>query len=184
MDYGHTAQNGQVAPQFGDAAVLNGNMTPNASLEATQNVGANAMGAYTPGSAQPQAQQSMMMPEQMPMPGQMVPQEQMMTPNQMMSGQVEPQSMMSQQMPQSAVQPQVAQAQAAQPQAAQTGNGNALESLKQGVDLNGGLSSSDVAKMDEAIRLLDQMGPADFYEQFSAVTESTVSNNYGVKVDS
>ena len=44
-------------------------------------------------------------------------------------------------------------------------------------------SAIDISKMDSAIQLLDQMGPRDFYEQFSTVAETTVDNNYGLKVE-
>lgn len=216
MDYGHTAQNGQAAPQFGATpqgmnAMPNGQMQamPNVSAQAAQSFGANTMNAYVPMQGQypqeqmqyqgqpmdqyqmqyqgqpmgqyqmqqPMATNQQMAPERQMMYNQQVTIEQQMMPVQSMM-QVQEQMMQPQMM-----QPQVTQQQV-QPQNAQVANGNALESLKQGVDLNGGISASDVAKMDQAIQLLDQMGPAEFYEQFSTVAETTVGNNYGVKVDS
>jgi hypothetical protein len=205
MDYGHTAQNGQVAPQFGAMpqganvapngqvqAMPNGQMQamPDVSAQAAQNFGANAMNAYAPMPGQyPQEQmqyqgQQMLQEQQMSYARPMQSQEQMVqsqgvqSPEQIQMGQQVAQQQMTQ--PQAA--PQMTQQSAAQ--TAQMTKQNALESLKQGVNLDGGISSTDVAKMDAAIQLLDQMGPAEFYEQFSTVAETTVGNNYGVKVDS
>ncbi|MBO7560665.1 hypothetical protein J6T21_01330 [Candidatus Saccharibacteria bacterium] len=196
MDYGHTAQNGQVAPQFDNSVnSTNGrsyNMMPNASVEAAQNFGANAMGAYQPVQAYPadMAQQPMPQMSQIEML-QMMPQgmEQQMVYAQ--QGNQTPQTaeapqmneipqMHTMQRPQMAPQP----AAMTEPQAvSQVAVGNALDSLKKGVDLKNGMSAIDISKMDSAIQLLDQMGPRDFYEQFSTVAETTVDNNYGLKVE-
>jgi hypothetical protein len=200
MDYGHTAQNEQVAPQFDNSVnSTNGrsyNMMPNASVEAAQNFGANAMGAYQPVRAYPA--DMVQQPMQQPMPQmsqiemlQMMPQgmEQQMAyaqqGNQMPQTAEAPQTneapqMHTMQRPQMAPQPAAMTEPQTVPQAAV---GNALDSLKKGVDLKNGMSAVDISKMDSAIQLLDQMGPRDFYEQFSTVAETTVDNNYGLKVE-
>jgi hypothetical protein len=206
MDNGHAAQNGQVAPQFGDANQMNGNLMPNASMQAAQSFGAGAVNAYQaqqmpeqmpptngqfngyqmpPIQGQPmydQAQQFQQMPQYQMYPGQMMPEQAVQQP--MMQPEVQQTQMQMpnmQQMPQKQEQPQV---QAPQMQAQQAPQGNALESLKKGVNLKDGLSAADVTKMDAAMNLLDQMGPKAFYEEFSSVAETTVDTNYGVKVGS
>ena len=213
MDNGHTAQNGQVAPQFGGANQMNGNLMPNASMQAAQSFGAGAVNAY-----QAQQMPGQMLPTNGQFNGYQMPQEQgqqmydqtqqfqqmpqysqeqyQMQQGQMMQEQMTQQPVMQpempqmqqMQMPQMQAQPQTQEQfqaqQAPQVQAQQT-PGSALEALKKGVNLkDGGLSAADVTKMDEALNLLDQMGPKAFYEEFSNVAETTVDANYGEKVGS
>ena len=205
MDYGHTAQNGQIAPQFGnpvnptDGRV--NNLMPNTSVQAAQNFGANAMGAYPSNQIQgvqpdmpqiSQVEQLQMMPgmaEQQMMYGQQAGQVNQVP--QMEQGQMVQPQVMPAEVPQVGVSqmnapqmsaPQMSAPQAGATQPVQAPAENVIDFLKRGVDLKDGLSKSNVDKIDKAILLVDQLGPHDFYEQFSDVTEATVDNNYGLKV--
>lgn len=198
MDYGHTAQNGQIAPQFGnpvnptDGRV--NNLMPNTSVQAAQNFGANAMGAYQSNQIQgvqpampqiSQVEQLQMMPgmaEQQMMYGQQVGQVNQ-APQMDQIQTVQPQVMPVEAPQMNAPQmnaPQMSAPQVGVTQPVQAPAENVIESLKHGVDLKNGLSASDVTKMDSAIQLVDKMGPHEFYEQFSTVSEVTVGNNYGL----
>ncbi len=200
MDYGHTAQNGQIAPQFGnpvnptDGRV--NNLMPNASVQAAQSFGANAMGAYPSNQIQgvrPEMTQISQVEQLQMMPG--MAEQQMMYAQQagqvnqvpqMEQGQMVQPQVMPVEAPQVSVSqmnvPQMSAPQAGVAQPVQAPAENVIDFLKRGVDLKNGLSKSNVDKIDRAILLVDQLGPHDFYEQFSDVTEATVDNNFGLKV--